>query len=312
MINNKPMSRTEYYLDYLNNGGNLENLPLPINRSEYYLFNLCKNGIGASDGENNQVSNENIILDYVYNENEVLEIESIDFENAIITTKKPHGIDTKAPVIVTYKSGFLVDFDHRVVPEQLYKSVISFEAERVTDNSLILWKRTSSTSATRISSFTKSSYVDITKFQLEKAPGLLEIDLVKKYRNINIEIFNLFGKPFKFQLDTKIIADNSIGYIAPTNSQSPASILTKIDINIDDKVGRILSTSVSNYFSISTHIHYSSSTSLNKAGLFYNKKYVDKFTLDFEVDYSGGCYLPNGMGIRVKNLGDEYIDDNNN
>lgn len=56
MDNLEPISRTDFYLDFLNNGGELVNLPEPVSRSDFYLYQLCVKSTENSGGGSSSVN----------------------------------------------------------------------------------------------------------------------------------------------------------------------------------------------------------------------------------------------------------------
>lgn len=56
MSNIKPITKTEEYLNFLNFGGEIENLPTPLTKVEEYLYLLCINGMQGGSGGSSTVN----------------------------------------------------------------------------------------------------------------------------------------------------------------------------------------------------------------------------------------------------------------
>ncbi|MBY0754527.1 hypothetical protein K5V21_03555 [Clostridium sardiniense] len=248
--------------------------------------------------------NGEIILDYVHDSNEVIEISEIVYDTATFITKENHGLKNDDPVMLVYGKGFLEKFDTRVVPTELKQESTVFAVSDVTANSFKIMKRISSSSGIGFSRFTNSSYIDVSKFHFEKAPGLLELELVKKYKNISIEVFTVFSYPFEIKFEKFISGDR--GYrekFDPLVNRVKGNIFTKIDINSTKDITIIVAESNINVFNNSSDVYFSRNYYGHKSGFSTELKYIDKFTLDFGIQVSGGAYLPNGTRIKVRNLG---------
>lgn len=61
MSNIKPITKTEEYLNFLNFGGAVEDLPIPLTKVEEYLYLLCIKGMQGGSGGSGESSTVNII-----------------------------------------------------------------------------------------------------------------------------------------------------------------------------------------------------------------------------------------------------------
>ncbi|MBY0755014.1 hypothetical protein K5V21_06040 [Clostridium sardiniense] len=245
-----------------------------------------------------------IIVDYVHDSNEVIEISEIVYDTATFITKENHGLKNGDPVMLVYGKGFLEKFDIRVVPTELEQESTVFAVSNVTTNSFKIIRKIGSSLGTGFSRFTNSSYIDVSKFHFEKAPGLLELELVKKYKNISIEVFTVFSSPFEIKFEKFISSDR--GYrekFDPLVNRVKGNIFTKVDIDSTKDITIIVAESNINMFNNSSDRYFSRNYYGHKSGFSTELKYIDKFTLDFGIQDSGGAYLPNGTRIKVRNLG---------